>query len=476
MTAGAEALLRSSIGQLAAQIRSGEVSPVEVTEAALARLERLQPMLNSFVTVVAERALSSARAREAAIRGGDYRGPLDGVPIGIKDAIATKGIRSTDGTKALVDYVPSESAVAVDRLEESGAIVLGKENMHELAAGGTSTNPHYGAVRNPWNLDYIPGGSSGGSGANVSSGITFASLGGDIGGSIRFPAHCCSVVGLKPSFGRVSQRGSLATSFWGQHLGPITRTVSDCALVLQVLAGYDPLDPTSVPVPVPDYSKGLTFGVEGLRIGLPLDHYFDLIDDDVERVVHQAIRILEGLGATVVEIRLPHATFEPVFWVGLIAETFSANETLLRERRADFTYPLAVAALSGQFLSAKDYLHIQNWKLALHRDFAEAFQLVDVIATPPAPTPAIPIGAESIVIKGDVLELTGRDAVLGRDLCLSNATGHPAICVPAGFSQAGLPIGLQLIGRHFEEALLLRVAATFEASSPAAGKWPPIAP
>ena len=473
--AEAETLLRSSIRELAPRIRSGEVSPVEVTEAALARLERLQPMLNSFVTVIAERALSAARAREAAIRGGDYRGPLDGVPIGIKDAIATKGIRSTDGTKALADYVPNESAPAVEKLENAGAVVLGKENMHELAAGGTSTNPHYGAVRNPWNLDYIPGGSSGGSGANVSAGITFASLGGDIGGSIRYPAHCCSVVGLKPSFGRVSQRGSLATSFWGQHLGPITRTVADCALVLQAIAGYDPLDPTSVPVSVPDYSEGLGGGVEGMTIGVPLDHYFDLIDDDVERIVHQAVLTLEALGASVVDIRLPQAAFEPVYWVGLIAETFSANETLLRERRADFTYPLAVAALSGQFLSAKDYLHVQMWKLALRRDFSEAFQVVDVIATPPAPTPAIPIGAESIVIKGELLELTGRDAVLGRDLCLSNATGHPAICVPAGFSQEGLPIGLQLIGRHFDEAALLRVAATLEASSPAAGKWPPIA-
>jgi aspartyl-tRNA(Asn)/glutamyl-tRNA(Gln) amidotransferase subunit A len=474
--ADAATLLRSSIGELAPRIRTREVSPVEVTEAALAHLEELQPKLSSFVTLVADRALSAARAREAAIRAGDYRGPLDGIPIGIKDAIATRGIRSTCGTKALVDYVPSESAPAVEKLEDAGAIVLGKENMHELASGGTSTNPHYGAVRNPWNLDYTPGGSSGGSGANVSAGITFASLGGDVGGSIRYPAHCCNVVGLKPSFGRVSQRGSLATGFWGQHLGPIARTVSDCALVLQAIAGYDSLDPTSVPVPVPDFSDDLARGVDGLRIGLPLDHYFDLVDDDVERVVHEAVRTLEALGATVVEVRLPHATFAEVFWVGLIAETCSLIETMLRERRSDLTYPLSVAALSGQFLSAKDYLHVQKWKLALHRDFAEAFQLVDVIATPPAPTPAIPIGAESIVVKDEVIELTGRDSVLGRDLCLSNATGHPAICVPADFTQEGLPIGLQLIGRHFDEAFLLRVAATFEAHSPAAGKWPPIAP
>lgn len=474
--AQAETLLRSSIAELAPRIRAREVSPVEVTEAALARVEALQPTLGSFVTIVPERALAAAKARDAAIRAGEYRGPLDGIPIGVKDAIATAGIRSTCGTKALAGYVPRASAPAVEMLEEAGAIVLGKENMHELASGGTSTNPHYGAVRNPWNLDCIPGGSSGGSGANVSAGLTFASLGGDIGGSIRYPAHCCGVVGLKPTFGRVSQRGSLATSFWGQHLGPLTRTVSDCAHVLQAIAGYDPLDPTTVPVPVPDYSACLDGGVEGLRIGLPVDHYFDLVDDDVERVVHEALATLEGLGATVVEVRLPHAVFEPVFWVGLIAETFAADETLLRERRADLTYPLAVAALSGQFLSARDYLLVQNWKLALHRDFAEAFQVVDVVATPPAPTPAIPIGAESIVIKGDVLELTGRDAVLGRDLCLSNATGHPAMCVPAGFSQDGLPVGVQLIGRRFEEPLLLQVAAAFEATSPAAGKWPPLAP
>jgi len=246
--------LRMTISELAPKIQNKEVSPVELTEAALAEADRLQPTLNSFITILHDRALDQARESETAISRGDYRGPLHGIPIGLKDNLATAGITTTLGSKVLANHVPEEDAEVVKRCRNAGAIIIGKENLEEFAAGATSNNPHYGAVHNPWGLDHIPGGSSGGGGANVAAGITFASLGTDLGGSVRLPGTFCGVVGLKQSFGRVSQRGLLVTSFNGDHIGPMTRSVADSALMLQVLAGNDPLDPSTVPVPVPDYS------------------------------------------------------------------------------------------------------------------------------------------------------------------------------------------------------------------------------
>ena len=271
-------LLELTISELAARIESREVSPVEVTQAALAQADRLQPTLNSFITILHERAMSDARESKAALARGEYRGPLHGVPIGIKDNIATAGIRTTLGSKVLAEQVPEENAHVVELCRAAGAIILGKENLEEFAAGPTSNNLHYGAVHNPWALDRIPGGSSGGSGANVAAGVTFASLGTDLGGSVRGPGHFCGIVGLKQTFGRVSQRGLLGTSYNGDHIGPLTRSVKGSAIVLQAIAGHDPLDPSTVPVPVPDYTASLDKGLAGLKMGVPTDHYFDLLE------------------------------------------------------------------------------------------------------------------------------------------------------------------------------------------------------
>ena len=290
-------LLRLSITEAADMVRRRQVSPVELTEAALAQAERLQPSINSFITLMGDQALTQAREQEAALARGDSPGLLAGIPVGIKDNITVGGVRATVGTKVLADNIAEEDAHVVALCQQAGAIILGKENLEEFAAGATSNNPHYGAVRNPWALEHIPGGSSGGGGANVASEVTFASLGTDLGGSVRLPGTFCGVVGLKQTYGRVSQRGLMVTSFNGDHIGPMTRSVADAALMLQVMAGYDPLDPSTVPVPVPDYSASIEGGVRGLRMGIPTNHYFDSLDSEVEASVRQAIAALEELGA-----------------------------------------------------------------------------------------------------------------------------------------------------------------------------------
>ena len=270
---GTPELLKLTISELAPKIRSREVSPVEVTEAALAQADRLNSSLNSFITLLGDMAMVRAREEEADLARGVYKGPLQGVPIGIKDNLATKGISTTLATKVLLDNVPEEDAHAVRLAVSKGAIVIGKENMEAFAAGATSSNSYFGAVHNPWALDHIPGGSSGGGGANVAACVTFASLGTDVGGSVRLPGSLCGVVGLKQTFGLVSQRGILVTSFNGDHVGPLTRSVRDSALVLQAIAGHDPLDPSTVPVQVPDYSAALEKDLRGTRVGIPANYF-----------------------------------------------------------------------------------------------------------------------------------------------------------------------------------------------------------
>lgn len=471
---GANDLATLSIAELAPRIREGEISPVDVVDAAIAQAERLAH-LNTFITPMFESARAEAKARQDAIARGDYRGPLDGIPIGIKDNIEVAGVRATAGTKALDANVASEDAEVVARLKQAGAIVLGKENLHELAAGGRSNNPHYGTVGNPWNPERIPGGSSGGSGANVAACITFASLGTDIGGSVRFPAHCCGVVGMKQTFGRASQRGLMLTSYDGDHIAPLTRTVADNALVLQAYAGHDPLDPTTMPVPVPDFSSQLGNGLAGVRVGVPTDYFFDVIDDDVEARVRSAVDALAGLGAEVVEVALPYTQYAGALWVLMASEMSVTAERLLREHGEGVSADLATGLLATQFILARDYIKAHKVQRLIKEGFARALADVDVIASPTAPLPAIGPNADVVSIKGVEysLRLT-RDEVMGRGTHLANRTGLPAISVPCGFSD-GLPVGLHLTGRPFDEATLYRVAAAYESVSPSASALAPLA-
>ena len=467
-------LSTASIAELAPRIRAGEISPVDVVDAAIAQAERLSH-LNTFITPMFESARAEAKVRQEAIARGGYLGPLDGIPVGIKDNIEVAGVRATAGTKALDSNVPSQDAEAVARLKRAGAIVLGKENLHELAAGGRSNNPHYGTVHNPWSLDRIPGGSSGGSGANVAACITYASLGTDIGGSVRYPAHCCGVVGMKQTFGRASQRGLMLTSYDGDHIAPLTRTVADNALVLQAYAGHDPLDPTTAPVPVPDLSSQLGTGLAGVRIGVPADFYFDVIDGDVEARVRGAIDALAELGAEVVDVRLPYTEYAGALWVLMASEMSVTAEPLLREHGDGVSEDLVTGILATQFILARDYIKARKVQRLIKEGFARALAEVDVIVAPTAPLPAIATDADVVAIKGVEysLRLT-RDEVLGRDTHLANRTGLPAISVPCGFSD-GLPVGLQIIGRPFDEPTLYRVAAAYEAVSPSAGALAPLA-
>lgn len=465
-------LLQLTLSDAAAAIRGRKISPVELTEAALAEAERLQPLLCSFITILYDQARREAKESEAALSRGEYRGPLHGIPIGVKDNLATAGVRSTVGSKVLANYVPDEDAEVVRRCKDAGAIVLGKENLEEFAAGMTSNNAHYGAVRNPWNLDHVPGGSSGGGGANVAAAVTFASLGTDLGGSVRLPGTFCGVVGLKQTFGRVSQRGLLVTSFNGDHIGPMTRTVRDCALMLQVMAGYDPLEPSTVPVPVPDYSALLGEEVKGLKIGVPVDHYFDFLHPEVDAAARRAITALEGLGMSVREVSLPMMKYAGALRFPAMADSVVTHEPLIEKARSQYGADVLYRTLAGQFVLGRDYAKGMKVQRLIKEEHARALSEVDVLVTPTAPIPAPRIADKTVVVgKTQPVRGPGSGSV-SRNTSPSNSTGLPAISVPCGFTSSRLPIGLQLIGRPFDEARLLQIAHAYESVSPARGVRP----
>ena len=466
-------LLKLTISEIAPMIQGRAVSPVDLAEAALAEAERQQPTLNSFITIMREQAMAQAEQAEDELSRGEYRGPLHGIPIGIKDNIATGGIKTTLGTKVLRDNVPDEDAEVVRRIREAGGIILGKENLEEFAAGATSNNPHYGAVHNPWGLDHIPGGSSGGGGANVAAGVTFASLGTDLGGSVRLPGAFCGVVGLKQTFGRVSQRGLLVTSFNGDHIGPMTRSVRDSALVLQAIAGYDPLDPSTAPVPVDDYALMLERGIQGLTMGIPSNHYFDLLDPDVEVAVRRAIAALEELGVESREVSLPSMQYAGALRFAAMADSVVTHEPYIASSREDYGPDTLYRTLAGQFVLGRDYSKAMKVQRIIKDEQARVLQDVDFLVTPTTPMPAPRIDAETISVEGMAQKVRGPGSGhVSRNTSPQNATGFPAITVPCGFSELGLPIGLQFIARPWEEGNLFRIAHVYEGVSPSQGVWP----
>ena len=466
-------LLKLTISEIAPLIQSREVSPVELTEAALAEAERRQPTLNSFIAILGDEARAQAEAAEESLARGEYLGPLHGIPIGIKDNIATGGITTTVGTKVLRDHLPDEDAEVVRRCKAAGAIIIGKENLEEFAAGATSNNPHYGAVRNPWGLDHVPGGSSGGGGANVAAGVTFASLGTDLGGSVRLPGAFCGVVGLKQTFGRVSQRGLLVTSFNGDHIGPMTRSVRDSALMLQVIAGYDPLDPSTAPVPLDDYALVMERGIQGLTMGIPGNHYFDLLDPEVEAAVRRAIAALEELGVASREVSLPSMEYAGALRFAAMADSVVTHEPYIASNREDYGPDTLYRTLAGQFVLGRDYSKAMKVQRIIKEEHARVLQGVDFLVTPTTPMPAPRIDADTIVVNGERQKVRGPGSGhISRNTSPMNATGFPAITVPCGFSEAGLPIGLQFIGRPWDEGNMFRIAHAYEGVSPSGGTWP----
>lgn len=444
-------------GQL---LRRKKISSTELVEAALARIERLNPKLNAFITVTAECARRAAKAADKEITRGGFRGPLHGIPITLKDIFATKGVRTTVGSKIPAeDFMPADSDVWA-RLSLAGAILLGKTNLHEWAYGVTTNNPFFGPAHNPWALEKIPGGSSGGSAAAVAAGIGFASMGTDTGGSIRIPAALCGIVGLKPTFGRVSLEGAVPLCESLDHAGPIARSVADACILFEATAEKYPRGTRP-----PDYRKLKKQRPRKFRIGRPEEFYFDRVDDEIAAAVEKAVKLLESHGGKIQKVALPHiaASIGPATTVALAeAAQFHLKQGHFPARSDEYSQEVRERIEMGTKVTAVDYLQAREAKRAVVEDFERAFEQVDVIASPTTPIAAVDIGAQEVTIGGESEPV--RTALL-RLTRPSNFTGHPAISVPCGFTRAGLPIGLQLIGRMDGEAELLAIAQVIECAT-----------
>ena len=485
-----------SLADAAALLRRRAVSSLELTQAALARIEAVDPQVKAFLTVTAERALEQARAADARRARGDEH-PLLGMPIAIKDVICTEGVRTTAGSRILENFVPPYDATVVVRLKTAGAVIVGKTNTDEFAMGSSTENSGFFPTRNPWDLRRVPGGSSGGSAAAVASGMAFAALGSDTGGSIRQPAAFCGVAGMKPTYGRVSRYGLIAFGSSLDQIGPMTRSVGDTAAVLAVIAGEDPADATSAPEPVPDYASALEQGggdIRGSRIGVPWSLLDQGVDPEVRRAIDAALQVLQARGATLVNVDLPHA--KHAIAVYYLVATAEASSNLARYDgvrygyRADCTELRAMYAktraqgfgpevkrrimlgtyvLSAGYYDAY-YLKAQQVRTLILRDYEHAFggpHAVDVIAMPTSPTAAFRLGERV----SDPLQMYLADIFT----VSANLAGLPAISVPCGFTADQLPVGLQLTGRRFDEATLLRVADAYERDTAWWTQHPPIA-
>jgi aspartyl-tRNA(Asn)/glutamyl-tRNA(Gln) amidotransferase subunit A len=445
-----------TIHEAGPMLRQGQISPVELTRAFLDRIEQLDGTLQAYITVLHDRAMASARTAEAEMLRGDYRGPLHGIPIALKDLYDTKGIRTTASSRVMADRVPTEDATTTARLESAGSILLGKLAIHEFALGGPDPTNGFPLARNPWNLDYIPGGSSSGSGTGIAAGLCMGSLGSCTGGSIRGPAAYCSIVGLKATYGRVSRYGVVPLSWSLDHCGPMTWTVEDSAHMLQVIAGYDPKDPTSSRAPVPDYAAALKADVRGLTIGVPRHFFFaddPRIDQDTLTRVDAALSAFEGLGARVQEVSIPALQYsgaaQPVI---MLSEAFAYHDQNLRRRPEAFGEMVRARFRTGGLFSSSDYVQAQRVRNVLKRQCAEVLTQVDVLVSPTMSGPA-PAFAEM-----DAMTTSRRPSFTGP----YNLTGMPAISVPCGFTSTGLPVGLQIAGKPFDEPTVIRAAYAYQ--------------
>jgi len=443
-------------------IATKEVSPVEVVRAFLERVAVLDGTLKSFITVGADAALAAARGAEAELVAGRAAGPLHGVPYAPKDLYNTKGVRTTGGSKILADFVPAEDATVVSRLRAAGAIVLGKLNMHEFAYGPEGLNAHYGDARNPWDAraHRVAGGSSSGSGVAVAAALAPGALGSDTGGSIRIPASLCGISGLKPTYGRVSRAGVLPLAWSMDHAGPMARTVADCALMLGAMAGYDPADPTTSVLPVPDYTAALTGEVKGLRVGLLRAHFTDVAAPEVRDAVLAAAKALERAGAVVDEVNLVEVARVAAASFAIVpAEALAYHAEWLRTRRADYQPDVRERLMLGAFVTGLQYVRGQQARQLLRQEVDGALERRDVLLAP-----ATPISAPRLSEKETTLGDGPSDvrSALIRFTRPFNLSGHPACSVACGFTTGGLPIGMQLVGRPFDEVTVLRAADAYQ--------------
>ena len=463
---GADALAALTLAEASARIKAGTVTATDLVNACLARIDLYSPKINAFITVTRDAALAQARTLDAERRAGRLRGPLHGIPIALKDNIDTAGVRTTAASAVFDDRVPTEDAEVARRLAAAGAIVVGKTNLHEFAAGGTSATSYFGPVRNPWSLDRNPGGSSGGSAAAVATDLCFGALGTDTGGSIRTPSSYCSVVGLKPTYGLVSIRGIIPLTVSLDHCGPITRSVTDAAMMLNVLAGYDRLDIASVEHPVDDYVAAAMQPVGGFRIGVARTPFFDLLDPDVAKAMDEALRVLAKLGKGMTDTTLPTTRD-----VTVNAETFAYHEEMFGRMAGRYQIPTRRAIQGGANLKAGEYIR-GRWRLELlRRTIDDAFRDVDLVVLPtrrhtPRTVNAAIKREETDVPRNPELENTGA----------FNIYGIPAISVPCGFTAAGLPIGLMIAGPRFSEGKVLALARAFEQATDFHARKPPLRP
>ncbi len=452
-------LANLSIARAARALRAKELSPLELTDAYLRRIELLNPRVNAYLTVTAERAREDARRAGDELAAGRARGPLHGIPIAHKDLYETAGIRTTGGSKIHANHVPAADCTVARKLREAGTILLGKLNTHEYAYGVTTNNPHFGPTRNPWDLTRIPGGSSGGSGAAIAAGLATATTGTDTGGSIRMPASVCGVVGLKPTYGRVSKAGVLPLSYLFDHAGPLTRTVEDAALMLNAIAGYDPADATTVRTPVDDVTAQLGDGVRGFRIGVPRAWFFERVDDEVAAALERALAELARLGAEVRDIPIPGVGEAVGGLFGFVlAEAQQIHAESLRARPQDFGADLQ-ALLGSPAPDAATLMSGLRARDALIASMRSALESVDVLVTPTTPITAARIGEDTIAYGGSEESVL---AAMIRCTAPFNATHLPALSLPCGFTRAGLPVGMQIAGRPFDEATVLRVGHAYE--------------
>jgi aspartyl-tRNA(Asn)/glutamyl-tRNA(Gln) amidotransferase subunit A len=455
-------VLFSPITEQAALVRSGRLSPVELTRAYLGRIAKLDATLRAFIIVDGDRALAAARALETEATARTWRGPLHGVPLAHKDLFLIEGLPTSCGTRTGDYFVGAPPCTAVARLVAAGAITLGKLNMTELALGPFGDNAHHGDVQNPWRLGHVSGGSSSGSGAAVAAALAAGALGTDTGGSIRLPAGCCGVVGLKPTYGRVSRAGVMPLSWSYDHVGPLSRTTRDAALLLGLIAGHDPLDATSSRRPVPDYLAALDGGVKGLRLGVAGGFYADRLDPAVAGALAEAVAVLRELGAAVDPVTVPDprpmvaACSTPM----VRAECVAVHSRLLKERPGELQPTVRDRMTPGLAVSAYEYLQCQRLRARFTREFLDAvFSRIDVLVTPTIPEPAPPLAQVKAGTSADVIARMGRFSRLTRPF---NALGLPALSIPAGASADGRPIAMQLVGRPFDEAVLLRLGVAYE--------------
>jgi len=444
----------TSIGETSELLRKRELSPVELTKTCLQRIENLNPVLNAYITVTVEQALAQARAAEDEISRGHWRGPLHGIPLGLKDLIDTAGVRTTAASALFKDRVPAADAEVVRRLKDAGAVFLGKQNLHEFAYGGSSMISYYGEVRNPWNPTCITGGSSGGSAAAVAGGLCYGAIGTDTAGSIREPASQCGVVGLKPTYGRVSTRGVIPLSPSLDHVGPITRTVSDAAAMLQAIAGYDERDRNSADVPVPDFLAALRDGLKALRVGVPRKFFYEDLDPEVASAVEQALDTLAAISGGWREIELDVPTDRRL----QSAESYAYHAQFVSRSPELYLPETLNRILKGADISGGEVEQQRSELSEIRREIDKVFENVDVLVTPTTPVPAPTI----VELKENPDLLRPRELLLLRDTRPVNVWGLPAISVPCGFTTAGLPIGLQIIGPHWREDRVLQLACAYE--------------